>query len=129
MARETLQMIGITQSPHKLTRQVLSTLATNALLLILRARSPASLWRSVHCAVFMRALRCPPYPLLRRRCQRSIRIATPMSPVCGPSVRILHLLLRRQRLLGVICAIRRARGPVIRWETHPGGMLGLPMLG
>lgn len=56
MTGEALQVISATQSSHKLTRQMLSTLATHALLLILRARPPATLWRSVCCRVLMCAL-------------------------------------------------------------------------
>jgi len=88
MTGEALQVIGTTQSSHELARQMLCALATHALLLILRARPPAALWRSVRDRMLMCTLRRPACSFLLRRRQRCIRIATAVPPMRA-SIRVL----------------------------------------
>lgn len=125
MAGKTLKVVSSTKSPHKLPRQMVAAFPTDSLLFRLLRRStgpPGIASRSLHHLLFTTAFHYPVHSLLLCRDVPRLCASTLL-----PSV---SLTIRNWLKLscGIIAvgAIGGARWPILRWETHPDNLVGLP---
>lgn len=122
MACEAFEMKGSTESPDKLPSEMRSAFPTHALLLCCPTGPPV-------------ATSCPFCQLLLTvRVRHSVWrlvlglmpcfwISAILSSMCKTSMR---RVIRSRRIVVVECAIRWGHWPVLRRETHPNSLVGLP---
>jgi hypothetical protein len=116
---EALKMECPTKSSDKLARKVCATLSTHSLLFHCSTGSPAtSSWPFCQLLLVVH-LRHPIwcFQLFRSIYRFYIRV---------PSARWICLLRLVRRIVVVECTIGRGHRPVLRWETHPNSLEGLP---
>jgi hypothetical protein len=117
---EALEMECSTKSSDKLASEVCAALSAHSLLLHSSTGSPATTSSWPFCQLLLVVhLRQPIwcFQLLRGISRFYIRV---------PSVRWICLLRLVRRIVIVECTIGRGHRPVLRWETHPNSLEGLP---
>lgn len=123
MTCEALEMESATKSSDELASKMCTTFPTHALLLDCSTVFPAGtswplsqlllvvhIWQSIRCLLLFRGI-------------GSICIRAAMSSMRWAW---LWMVVRSGGVVVVESAIGRGHGPVLRWETHPNSLEGLP---